>query len=411
MLNLKDFEKLPKEEQAALLKKMEDIQKGEAAIAEEDKTLKQLSMKDFEGKLQEMFKGYISQMTAVDKKFFQFPGAGKEGADDLSAEGKFRKTCKFMSAMVMGDVKTSTAMHEETRVKANLSEGTTTAGGFLVPEEFKAEILRLAPEYGVIRREARRIPMLYDVVNIPAAGGTDQSAIWTNEAAQIKQTNPNFRQVVLTINKLAAIPKVTSELLMDANVDVIQYLAELIAEAFAKEEDEQAFNGSGSPFVGCLQATGVPLTAMAGGTAVASLSYADLVNATGNIYGNVTQNAKFYLNRSIISHVRGLITTAGSPIFGGTTNTILGYPIVSVEKLPLLANAAAASTAFGVFGDLRKGVLMGERGSITMKISTEATVDSDNLFEKDMAALRMIERVCFGVALPSSFTRLVTAAA
>lgn len=411
MMTRDEFDKLPKEQQEALFAKMAEIQKGQAVIASEEKAMPQLSMKEMKEMIEETAKGYIKGMTAVDRKYFMLPGVGNDLKDDLTPEGKFAKTRRFMKALVGGDVQQLRTFHEEVRTKANLSEGTTTAGGYLVPEEFKAEILRLAPTYGVIRREARMIPMAYDIINIPAAGTTDQSAIWTNEAAQIKQTNPTFRQVTLTINKLAAIPKVTNELLADANVEVVQYLAEIIAEAFAKEEDNQAFNGSGSPFVGVLQATGSPARAHAGGTAAQSLSYQDLINATGDLYDTALNGAKFYFNRSMLAHIRGLITTAGAPIFGAVSNEVAGFPLVGVEMLPIKTNAAAASTAYAIFGNLRKGVMMGERGTISIKLSDAATVDSDNLFEKDMSALRAIERVCLGVALPSSYVRITTGAA
>ena len=65
--------------------------------------------------------------------------------------------------------------------------------------------------------------------------------------------------------------------------------------------------------------------------------------------------------------------------------------------------------AYALFGNLQRGLLMGERGTMEMKIGTEGTVLGDNLFEQDMVALRFIERVCFGVALPSSFCAIKTA--
>lgn len=410
MLSREEFDKLPKEQQDALLLKMQEIQDITKLVGKPDTGLPQLSMKDFEAKVKEVAEGYIKQMTPVDRKYFVFPGIGNADLDNISAEGKFVKTAKFLKALLGRDATVLNAMHEEVRVKANLSEGTTTAGGFLVPEEFKAEVLRLAAQYGVIRQNCRMIPMAYDVVRIPAAGSTDQSAIWTNEAAAIKQTNPNFREVSLTINKLAAIPKVTNELLADANVNVVSYLSELIGEAFAKAEDEQGFNGIGSPFVGALNATGAPSRAIAAGTTLLTLSYPDLINATGDIYTNAIANAKYYFHRSVGARIRGLITSAGAPIFGATANEIAGYPIVLTEILPAYSAVSGASTSWGVFGDLRKGIAIGERGSITMRISEEATVDSDNLFEKDMAALRMIERVAIGVLLPSAFVKLTTAA-
>lgn len=410
MLSREDFDKLPKEQQDALIAKMQEVQDITKGLPAKDAALPQMSGKEFEAMVKGVAENYIKGMTPVDKKFFVFPGIGKEGLDDISAEGKFRKTKAFFKALIGRDATVLNAMHEEARTKANLSEGTTTAGGFLVPEEFKAEVLRLAAQFGVIRQNCRMIPMAYDVIRIPAAGSTDQSATWTNEAAAIKQTNPNFREVSLTINKLAAIPKVTNELLLDANVPVVAYLSELIGEAFAKAEDEQGFNGIGSPFVGALNATGAPSKAIAAGTTLATLSYPDLINMTGEIYTNALGNAKFYFHRSVGARIRGLITTAGAPIFGATANEIAGYPIVLTEILPSYSAVSGASTSWGVFGDLRKGIAIGERGSITMKISEEATVDSDNLFEKDMAALRMIERVAIGVLLPSAFVKMTTGA-
>lgn len=400
-----EFDKLPKEQQDLLMKKIEEIKTGVPAAP---KGLSQLTMEEFKGMVGETIKSHIESMTKVDKKFFAFPGIGKVD-DDVTPEGKFAKTMKFLRAIAGGDVQTCKTISNEVRVKANLSEGTTTAGGFLVPEEFAAEILRLAPTYGVIRQNCRIIPMRHDTISIPAAGSTALTAQWVNEAGQIKSTDPNFRQVQLVINKLASIPKVTSELLADANVDVIAYLSELIAEAFAKEEDSQGFNGSGTPFVGVLGATGTPTYALAG-TGFAELSYPELVKMTGSLYSAAKANAKYYLHRTIVANCRALITTAGAPILGATANEIAGFPLIETEILPSIdaSTSQTAGTKFGVFGDLRKTLAMGQRAGIEMKISDQATVGSDNMFEKDMVALRMIERVSFGVLLPSASLVIVT---
>jgi len=412
MLSKEEFNSLPEEQQKQLLAKFKEIQDMQAVIKKQDEALPQLSMKDLENTVNSCFEKFVKGMDNADKKYFMFPGIGDANGrqDDMSAQGKFHKTKMFLNALVGHDVKALNQMHMDVAQKANLSEGSNTAGGFLVPEEFKAEILRLAPLYGVIRREARLVPQMSDVVHFPASGTTDVTAQWVNEAGQILSTDPTFRQVTLTLNKLGSIPKVTNELLQDANVNTVQYLAEIIAEAFAKAEDQQGFNGTGSPFVGVLSATGVPTYPHLGGTAMICLSYQDLVNATAHIYTNATANAKFYFHRSMVAHVRSLITTAGAPIIGSTAKEIAGYPIVDTEIIPGTASASAQINTYpyAIFGDLRKGLMMGERGSMTMKISTEATVGSDNLFEKDMSALRMIERVSMGVALPSAFCRILT---
>ncbi len=86
----------------------------------------------------------------------------------------------------------------------------------------------------MVRANCRIVPMQSDIIHIPAAGGQDNSATWTSESGTIINTNVNFRECILNINKLAAIPKVTNELLQDASVAVIQYLAERVAYAFAR---------------------------------------------------------------------------------------------------------------------------------------------------------------------------------
>jgi HK97 family phage major capsid protein len=407
-----EFKKLSKEDQEKVLKGIEGIQDAQEEIKDGEKDLSKLSMKDLKEMFADTIKSYVKPMDRVDKKYNMFPGIGndKSMADDTSKAGLFAKSSMFMKALIGKDVQVLNTMHEEQRIKANLSEGTTTAGGFLVPEEFRAEIVRLAPQYGVIRANARVIPMRYDTLNIPAAGTTEQSAIWTNEAAKILQTDPTFRQLTLTINKLAALPKMTNELLADANSDVIQYLTMIIAEAFAGEEDNQGFNGTGSPFVGLLQATGVPTTPLTNGTAMTMLSYPDVVQAAHNIYTNATAGAKYYFHRSMLGHLRSRITTTGAPILLPNQTELAGYPFVAAEKLPSTTHASASvgTFPFAIFGNLQRAIAMGERGSITIKLGTEGTVDSDNLFEKDMVALRVIERVALGVLLPSAFTRFTT---
>ena len=405
-MTIDEFSKLDKKQQDEMLAKYGDVQKiaEEIVKKEMESGLPRMSMKDFEEKIKSIIENQIKSMTPVDKKFWAYPGIGTDAKtlDNVTPQGKFAKTKAFLNALVAGDVQILRQMHADTAKTRALSEGTTTAGGFLVPEEFLAEIQRLAPEYGIFRRECRVIPMRYDTLNIPAAGANDQSANWTNEASQILQTDPNFRQLTLVINKLASIPSVSNELLDDANVDTISYLAMIISEAFAKQEDTQGFTGSGSPFVGCLGATGVPQSTHIGGAA--ALSYQDINRATGVVYSNVLQNSKFYFHRSVVANIRGLITTAGAPIFAMNANNIGPYPLVSSEVLP--NSGTATLTAYGVFGDLRRGVAMGERGSMTMAISEHATVGANNLFEKDMRALRVIERVAMGVLLPSAFVTI-----
>jgi len=406
-LTKKEFDNLDEKQQEIMLQKIGEVQEQMQKGAEEDAKLPQLDMKEFEGKVKSIIEDQMKGMTPVDKKYFMMPGIGTKDADDITPEAKFAKTKRFLGALVGKDTQVLNQMHQEVVAKANLSEGTGSAGGFLVPEEFKAEILRLVPLYGVIRANSRYIPMISDTTHIPRSV-SDTTAKWVSEAGTIASTDAVLGQVTLTINKLASITSMTSELLADANIPIISYLSETIAEQFGQAEDEQGFNGTGSPFTGVLNNTGSPQTQQGLGTTVGSLAYGDLVNMTGSIYANAKAGAKFYMNRSVATHIRSLISTTGQPIFGFTANQLGDYAMVDTEVMPGAGDVSGTNYNYVVYGDLRKGHLFGERGSITMALSSEGTVGANNLFEKDMSALRVIERVCMGVALQSAYTQLRT---
>jgi HK97 family phage major capsid protein len=71
---------------------------------------------------------------------------------------------------------------------------------------------------------------------------------------------------------------------------------------------------------------------------------------------------------------------------------------------------SAISTVFMGFGDLRN-IYIGDRRRISIALADQATVGTTNLYEKDMLALRVTERVAMAIALPQAFSVLKTAAA
>lgn len=409
MVTMDDFKKMTKEEQANYLKTVEEMQALMKADAAGDSGLKQLSMAQLKEIFTESIAKALKPLTDVDRKYFAAPGVDPKILDRLDDEAKFLKTTQFLNCLVKGDAEGLKKIEKETieagqarRKAAYMNESTGSEGAYLVPEEFSNEILRLTDVYGVVRANARILPMKYDTLHVPAALG-DPSTHWTNEASQIYGTAPTFREIILNVKKLATLPTMTNEFLEDANVDIINYLADLIAMQLAIQEDTQGLIGVGSPFVGVINGTGCP-TYIQAGTGFECLSYQDLVKLPSRIKTSAQANAKYYLHRSMIAQVHSLITTAGAPIFPGAPNSILGYPMVSSEVLPGIGHTAyqTDATTYAIFGDLRKALLMGERGSLRMKLITEGTVGANNLAEKDMVALRVIERICFGVALPSA---------
>jgi HK97 family phage major capsid protein len=113
------------------------------------------------------------------------------------------------------------------REQKALSEGTDTAGGFLVPDDFAQEILARRNAESVVRRFARIMPTTRDVLQMPAAAphgsapSTYSSAfvggMYSETSPSISYTtDPVFAQVTIPIRKQRAGVKVSWDLLADA---------------------------------------------------------------------------------------------------------------------------------------------------------------------------------------------------
>ena len=82
----------------------------------------------------------------------------------------------------------------------NLTEGTGSEGGFLVPDDFKQEILREVEDESGILARVRQVPVTSRDAQIPAVAETSrQSSVfggiwwsWTDEAAPLAESQPKF---------------------------------------------------------------------------------------------------------------------------------------------------------------------------------------------------------------------------
>ena len=365
-----------------------------------------LTMEQLDELLTSAVKKALEPMTQVDRKHGVFPGTTEEDLQKLSKE---ERMLKFFKAVWFGN--------KEEAVKLSgkaLTEGTGSAGGYLVPDEFASEVLRVAGQYGLARRLCRVVPMTRDKMNFPAAGATGVSVSWPNEAAQIAESTPNFGQVVLDTKKCAGITALSNELVADADVNVLDYLITLFGEAIAKEEDKQWLTGTGSPITGLLGHASVNVVTMGtGDTAFSNIHTDDLIDLIDAVDDFTESNGAFFFHKNILAHLRKLKDSNGQYIWqppsAGNPGTILGYPYYTTPVMPDNSQSGV-STKFVAFGDGRY-TLFGDRAQLSIAVATEGTVGANNLFEQDMQALRVIERVDIQVAIPGAYAVLQTAAA
>lgn len=344
-----------------------------------------------------------------------------EGGQVMNADRSEKNavTRDFLKALLTGD---------RARLKALTTNNDITdpspddaGAGQLIPQIVSNEIIRVAAgDFGLARREFFNLPFSGPGNSrIVPALGTSVSVYWTDEGQKKKSTQPKFNVVTQTLKKLAAICPMTEEIVEDSAIDLLSLVSTLFGEAMAEEEDKQFFNGTGSPWTGILNSTAVNQVDMAG--AKTTITIDDLQAMIDATPSGALNGAKFYMHRSVLSKIRLLREGSGTgaylvaPATQGAPQELLGYPVVTSDAFPAWS-AVSNGVEFILFGNLKQGAIFGEKGSMRVKLLTEATIsDTDdesliNLAEQDMVALRVVERVGYTIARGTAMTVLAPGA-
>lgn len=344
-----------------------------------------------------------------------------KSTDDENVEKK-EKCAKFLKALYAHDV------NELKSMKA-MNESVGSAGGFLVPAEFAAEINRIEEDYGLVRKFCYIRKMKGDTLNVPTLA-TSVTVTWPGEGNAGTASQPVLNNVVLSAKTMTGITVYSNELLEDADVSVVDELADLFAEAFAGEEDKQGLVGTGSPFTGILSDSSVTVVTMASGQdTFAEMTLDDLRDLITNVKSSVLPTAMYIMHRVVwglvqklkqnnqsVSTFQNPIITMGPGTMDGQAGNgfglrpagyLWGYPVYLNDQMP---SVTAVSTKYVIFGSLRKGLFFGDRRQMTVKMSEEGVVGGVSLLETNQAAIRMTQRVAITVGLGGCFAVLKTAA-
>ena len=403
-----EFSKLSKENQSAIEKRIEAIEKMPL--------IKQrISVPGTNGS-SEVFLGYKIERQLRDVFTGDRCGYAKDVVANpklfpiIADEEKRVNYAKFILAVLKAgiskDVK-SISYLEEIRAKAALQEGTTTEGGFLVPDEFSDEILAFARLQSFALQDCRIWPMSTDVRRVPAENAK-VSVTWTAEESDATESEPTFNEVVLTAKRLDAFSIASNELLQDSAVDIVSYLTEIFAEAVGQELDNKVLNGTGDPWSGVLTAAAGFSVVMASTlTNFSSITADNLLDMIGKIPQEAEDGAKFYFHKTILTFIQKLkAATTGEYLFSpigvaGIPANIWAYPYVRTPKGP---STTGANTAFVAFGNMRHFALGRRLQSMTLD------VDPYGLFKSNRTQFRIVNRFAGSIGLANAFCRLITAA-
>jgi len=288
------------------------------------------------------------------------------------------------------------------------SEGTNSAGGFLVPDPLEAAIIDVRSEYGVARRVCQNFPMTSDTLNVPklTSGST---VYYPAENAAITESSAVWANVGLTAVRRACLMKWSNQLGADALFSLADVLADYIGRALGIREDTEFIQGDGTAAFGSV--TGLKNKAHSfvtgSGDTWAELTLADLVSTAGLLDDKYHAGASWIMSRQFYTQVvlRVVAAAGGNTIdslgVGTTGAQFLGYPVNFSDQCPT-ATAVDIDTAY--FGNWQDACALGDRTGI--EIATSEHVN----FAEDQINIRGTSRYDIQVHDGSGFVALATAA-
>lgn len=283
--------------------------------------------------------------------------------------------------------------NDEKMIKA-LSEGTPADGGYLFPDEFRAEVIREIADRPSMRSLVTVIPMARDIMKIPGVANGPQIT-WTSENSVKSTTSIEFKEYTLTVYKMAALLYASDELIADSTfVDVIALIRTLFAERIQEEEDAVICHGSGTG-----RPTGLTNCSIAQVTsAAAALSFDDIIALIHGLPSKYRPNASFLMTNKSVQRLR-LLKDGDSKylwnesIAPGQPSTIYGYPVYENQNI-------GDSEIY--FGDWKKVYYLGDRQQMTV----ETNRYSDTAWTKDQTCIRVVERIAGNCTLINAARRI-----
>lgn len=314
-----------------------------------------------------------------------FPGHGPE------IEARYQRAGQWLLATIYGQEKaTAWCKSNGVAIVKATGEGLGSTGAFLVPPELSKAILDLRDSYGAFRRRARILPMASDTMTVARhTGGT--ATFFTAGNAAATESNTNLDAIDLTAKKIGTLIRISSELEEDAATDIVDFVANEIAFAFAAQEDDCAFNGDGTSAYGGMRGIGTivldgnhakaKVTAAAGHNTFLTLDSIDLANLLGAVQAAAIPNAAWFCSQTCFAQTFCRLGATYLPMAdadGIMTPHYLGFPVILTQKLPLISTTLTGKTMLA-FGDMYLGGVLGQRRGITLARSADRYLDQDEI--------------------------------
>jgi HK97 family phage major capsid protein len=273
-------------------------------------------------------------------------------------------------------------------------------GGFLVPEEFRTEIITKALETALVRPGAMVIPMGSPTLTMPTIDATSNvSSVFggivfyrTEEGEELVESQAKFGKIKLDVTKLTGLAHITNETIKDTRGALMAWLMANLPKAYSWFEDLDYINGTGAGEpLGILNASNGALLVVAkeSGQAADTIVWENILRMYTRMVPSSLQGAEWWASPDTFFELATMalnVGTGGTAVWlpdgtGRPQLTILGLPVKMTEKVP------------GVLGD-QSDLSLVDTGEYMIGDREELSIETSPhpRFTSDQTTLRAIGR-------------------
>lgn len=355
--------------------------------------------KEMATQMMELVKTLVTQAADAQKAAQPVRPAGGDvndkGAADLEAEiaektkgmseteaNKFRKAYRF------AEFAKAIYRKDTSRTKA-LAEGVDADGGYLVPDEFRAELIQHLLAGESFRKYATVIPMTSKYLEIPKLT-SDVKVYWGTENQRITTTTADFGNMTFTPFRLNAIIYTSRELFDDSAIAIFEVLRSRFTMRVRDEENKVFLTGNGTT-----QPKGISQETLRAVNASNALTPDHITAAYWKLPEGYRPTSRWLVNSRTMEHLETRKDSQNRYLYEslqGEVKTLKGRPIFVSDYVPSTKIWLGDPSAYFV----------ADRQEVTMDMTTEA----GNTWEKYQVGLRIIERLDGELSLTQPFVQI-----
>lgn len=353
-------------------------------VAEHEKAMRDAEVKATREQVSTLTEA-IEELRKAPGPDFSFGGDGKAlEPNSVYGDGSEHSFYGDVLASTKGDQKAVERLNESMEGKA-MTVGTSSAGGYLVPDQYSQEVLQLRFQAAVLEPLFSRIQVTSDTLRIASVTG-GLTAGWVAELAEKPAADLTFGEISTGVFTVAGLAVASNQLLSYAGSQIDRLVNAELARRINRVIEIAIINGSGTGQPkGILGTTGVGTTALtstdvddlldAVSDAITAI-YTDFIDAPNAIvmhprtWGRIAKARDTngaYLIGSATAPRQDRTAVAGLPGFGGgqvPRGELFGLPVYTTANVPTNLGSGTNESRV-IVGKFDEGLVL-DRGGITV---------------------------------------------